>query len=327
MTVVADGVAGEGWEIPVAVCVATLGRPHTLERLLVSLTQLRLELGSGGALRLALVVVDNDAAGSAGEIVRRFAGAFPQLQYVIEPRRGISWARNRLVSEARALQPRPALLAFVDDDEWVDSRWLSAGVGYLLRRDVDGVTGPVLPVYDEEVAVWVREGGFFERRRLATGTRVKHAATGNLILREEAFARLPTNTPFSTVFARPGGEDTYMTMLLAGYGGVIEWCDEAVVYECVPPHRATAKWLVQRAFYGGYGYSVCLLLTGASRLQLARRAGAAAARIGLGCALLLFSPLVRGRIRVVRALRELAVGLGGLAGLVHAVAGYREGRG
>jgi glycosyltransferase involved in cell wall biosynthesis len=62
------------------------------------------------------------------------------LRYVVEPRRGLSFVRNRAISEARAA--RADFVAFLDDDEVATAPWLTELLRVQGRYAADVVTGP-----------------------------------------------------------------------------------------------------------------------------------------------------------------------------------------
>jgi len=135
-------------DLTVAVC--TRGRGDVLSGCLDSLLALR-----AGSQRPALLVVDNDPPDQA---TRRLAGGLPDVGYVVEPRPGLDFARNRALAEART-----EWVAFVDDDAVADRGWL-AGVQEAVAENPDAgaVTGLVLPSELESRAqvVFERRGGF-----------------------------------------------------------------------------------------------------------------------------------------------------------------------
>ena len=66
-----------------------------------------------------VLVVDNAPSSDATErLVREH---YPGVRYVLEPRPGLDWARNRAIAEARS-----EIIAFTDDDVIVDRNWVSA---------------------------------------------------------------------------------------------------------------------------------------------------------------------------------------------------------
>ena len=98
----------------IAVCVCTFQRPDLLKRLLVELDKQE----SGGLFTFSAVVADNDAAGSARATIQGLKLSFP-VKYCIEERRGIAFARNRVIENAEG-----DFLAFIDDDEFPVPTWL-----------------------------------------------------------------------------------------------------------------------------------------------------------------------------------------------------------
>jgi GT2 family glycosyltransferase len=141
--------------LTVAVC--TRDRAADLRRCLGALTGLRYP-------GIELLVVDNAPSTDATRsLVTR---EFPSIRYVLEPRAGLDWARNRALIEARG-----EVLAYTDDDVVVDSGW-TAEIGRAFARepDVAAVTGLVVPFELETEAQQLFElyGGFGKgfRRRL-----------------------------------------------------------------------------------------------------------------------------------------------------------------
>ena len=105
----------------VAVAVCTYRRPDGLARLLAALP--------AGAPGAAVIVVDNDGADPrVPAVVATARAAGLDVRLAVEPRPGISAARNRAFAEAEAAGI--GLLALLDDDEWPAPGWLPA----LLRR-------------------------------------------------------------------------------------------------------------------------------------------------------------------------------------------------
>ncbi|HZT53973.1 MAG TPA: glycosyltransferase, partial [Gaiellaceae bacterium] len=136
-------LAADPAEAPsVTVVVCTRARPAALDRCLSRLRQLP-------GRDLELLVVDNAPADAATRhVVERHMAHDPRLRYVVEPRPGLSRARNRGLAAARG-----ELIAFTDDDVRVDRMWL-AGLrrGFARRGDVACVTGLVASVSLERPA-------------------------------------------------------------------------------------------------------------------------------------------------------------------------------
>jgi succinoglycan biosynthesis protein ExoM len=229
--------------IDVSICIASYRRPHGLLRLLRSLARL-----DPASPRYEIIVADNDADGSGDAAVHQARAEGIAVHYVIEPARGIAQARNRSVAPARG-----RYIAFIDDDEEPDPRWLLELVGEVERHGADGAIGPVLPRFHDRAPRWLIDGGFFERPRWPTGTVLDRRGfrTGNALIRRAQLTAL--RGPFDERFALTGGEDTDLFTRLVANGSRIISVDSAVVWEHLPPNRATASWYLHRRFVIGIG--------------------------------------------------------------------------
>jgi succinoglycan biosynthesis protein ExoM len=268
----------------VVVALATYRRPSLLDGLLSDLVEQARDLGP----QTRIVVVDNDPEASAREVVGTFAAR--GVEYVVEPRPGIAAARNRALDEAGDAEA----LVFLDDDERPAPGWLSTLVAAWQEWQCTAVAGPVVSSFEGPVDRWVENCSTFRRRRLATGTVVRGAATNNLLL---DLARLRAlDLRFDDRFGLSGGSDTLLTHTMVKRGGEIRWCDDAVMLETVPVERATRRWALRRSFRTGNGWSRVKLALTESRTErvLARL------RLVVGAVLGLLRAVVRGLGAVLR---------------------------
>jgi succinoglycan biosynthesis protein ExoM len=289
-----------------AVCIPTYRRAQYLEDLLTSLTEL-----DRNGISTHVVVVDNDVSGSAQSVVERFAGTLPGLVYEVEPERGISAARNRLVRIAARLGVD--YVAFVDDDERVHPAWLSALIRTADEYAADAVGGPVLPEFDADVPSWIQNGGLFERPRYPTGTRVELIRTGNLLVKREWLERV--EGPFDRLRDLTGGADGLLLRTLGTLGANMVWCDEAVAYEKVPARRGNLSWFLKRRFRIGTTWYVKQWPDIPQPLRFAAQACRAVTRILYGGGAIVTGAF-RGRAGIALGLGHCAMGVGGLLGLL-----------
>lgn len=265
-------------------------------------------------------IVDNDPDGDARAIVEAAAAAIAapvSVAYVHEPMPGISAARNRALAEAD-----DDILVFIDDDERPVDGWLLQLLAcYEQFGRPAAVVGPVISVFSEQLDAWVAAGGFFDRRRLPTGTQVDVAATNNLLLDLATIRRLGSR--FDPGFGISGGEDSLFTRKLDAGGERLVWCDEAIVFDIVPAARATREWVLLRAFSMGNSWARVSLALASSPLasNLARASGLSRGltRVVGGCGRWLFGLATRSIRHEARGRRTMARGAGLLAGVV----GYR----
>jgi succinoglycan biosynthesis protein ExoM len=293
--------------VRVAVCIATYRRPVGLRRLLASLGTLEVPSGEGSPL---VVVVDNDAGGSAQEVVADARVDLPfEVVYAVEAERNIALARNRGV--AVALERGAEWLAFVDDDETVHPGWLRELLEARAREGADVVAGAVRSRCPEGTPSWLAQEQFYVPLAGRTGAVLTGAYTGNVLVRARLLA--DPRGPFDPRFGLSGGSDSHLFMRLHRTGARIVYTGEAVTEEVVPQSRARAGWVLRRAFRVGNTAMMCeqALETGAPAVRLAK----AALRLGYGAAALPFS-LLGGRGPALRALWNVSYGCGAIAGAV-----------
>lgn len=290
----------------VVVCVATYRRPAGLQRLLGALDA---QVFSDPPPQLRVIVIDNDAEGSARQVCDAAAGwlSLP-LTYAIEKRRGISQARNAALVTAF---PTAEFAAFIDDDEVPERDWLDQLLRAQRRQGADAVTGPCLPRFSTTPPDWLVAGGFFERPQHNDGAGLSHCYTHNALVRCAALEAL--DALFDERLALTGGEDVELFERLAAAGYAIVWAAGAVVHDCIPPERATASWVLRRAFRTGSSSANIARLRGLglpATVRLLAHGSYCVARGGLE---LLAAPL-RGRTAALSALRLVCWGAGRLWG-------------
>lgn len=294
--------------IEIAICVCTYRRARGLRRLLDAVALL--ELPEVNDVSLRLVVVDNDADASASAVVSeaRSALSWPVV-YEVEPEQGIPFARNRAVRAAGAVE----FVAFIDDDEVPEARWLSELLRVQRETGSDVVHGPVLPVFEVSPPRWILTGGFFDRPRFATGMQTNWATTSNVLIATRVFEAI--DPPFSIEMRYTGGSDTHFFMRAHDLGFCIVWADEARVSEVIPATRLRARWLLAREYRRGNTLSLCLRDLHDSWWRRARRAGHVLVGLVQGVMASFFG-ITKGRAGVVRGLQRICFAAGMASGLL-----------
>ena len=303
--------------LAVRIAVLTYRRPADIEaalpRLAAQAESVQAGSGPGGDVLADIVVVDNDPAGSARVFVEGFAhDSQVSVRYEHETTPGISAARNRALATADGID----LLVFIDDDERPSERWLALLLQTWQEYRSAAVVGPVISEYEVEPDAWVRSGRFFDRRRMPTGSVLDVAATNNLLLDLHQVRAM--DLTFDAAFGITGGGDTMFTRSLNRRGGVLIWCDEAVVIDVVPAARVTRDWVLRRAFRSGSSWSATSLkLADSSRdraLVKLRLTGRGAVRVLGGGTRLLAGLVGRSMAQRAKGQRTIARGAGMLFG-------------
>ena len=264
--------AGDGVDLTVAVC--THDRTADLRDCLESLLAIRGEDG------FELLVVDNAPVDARTQtLVASLAGA----RYVREPARGLDFARNRALREARG-----RYVAFLDDDTVADAGWLD-GLRAALADQPDAVviTGLVLPFELESLAqiLFERRGGFrrgFGTRRFA-GSRYPDTplfplgagmfgAGANMVVRKDVVLDLGGfDEALDTGPALPGGGDLDVFYRVLRAGHVLAYEPRMLVLH---KHRRSYRSMLRQYRSWGAGLAAYLEKTVAaepSQQDLARR--------------------------------------------------------
>jgi glycosyltransferase involved in cell wall biosynthesis len=194
------GLATPDTEVTVVVCTRDGGEALAgcLERL-AALTHPHLEL----------LVVDNAPTDDdTRRVVEGFAARDPRFRHLVEPRPGLSRARNRGLVEARG-----AVVAYTDDDVAVDPRWVQGLLrGFARRADVGCVTGLVATA-----GVDSGEEAYFDARAASWSTRCEpelYDLAGN--------ARDDVLYPYSAGVFGTGANFAFGTAVLRALGGFDE---------------------------------------------------------------------------------------------------------
>lgn len=239
----------------VTAVICTREHPEGLEACLGSLLSQRYP-------RYCVLVVDNAPESAAtSEVVARYSGAPVKVEYVLEPRPGLAWARNRALEAVSS-----GIAAWIDDDEIADRDWLAeVARGFANYPAAVAVSGIMLPAeLRTQSQVWFEQYGGHHKHRgfhpltFSPETRGSQSPLyplppfgtgGNMALRVEAVRKFGG---FVTALGAGtwslGGEDTrfFSEILLRG---------ETVVYQptAITHHfHRRAKQDLRRQMYG-YG--------------------------------------------------------------------------
>ena len=195
-----------------------------------------------------VLLVDNDAAGSAREAATLLEREAPcPFRYAIEPKPGVANARNTAVGLARG-----SFIAFLDDDEVARPEWLASLMAAHVETGADVVFGPIqarLPDTAPEPRTYFQT--FFSRQMTGPTRLIDEPwGCGNAFLRKAT--TLQGDQPFDVRTNETGGEDDLLWRDVAARGGTFGWAHSAWVYEDVPESRANWAFISRRAFSYGH---------------------------------------------------------------------------
>nr|WP_296069312.1 glycosyltransferase family A protein [uncultured Actinoplanes sp.] len=255
----------------VSVVISTRDRTEALSRCVPALLAQQYP-------HLQVVIVDN---APSTDDTRRWVltQADDRVKYVIEPRPGLSWARNLGIACATG-----DIVAFIDDDEVPDPHWLAElARAFHDHPDADAVSGVIIPAeletYPQEL--FERYGGHSKGRGFTPAVfspLTAHEQSpmyplppfgtgGNMAFRREFFAAAGTfDVALGAGTATQGAEDTEMMSRVLLRGGTVVYQPSVLVRHY---HRRT--WEGLHAVMHGYGvgltaYYASLLLADPRRL-------------------------------------------------------------
>ncbi|TDD27054.1 glycosyltransferase [Kribbella turkmenica] len=306
----------------VAIAVITFRRPVLLRRLLTSLQAQELPEDCDCAIRI--VVVDNDAAGSAAPVIEEFGPGTPYpIESAVEPEPGIPFAREKSVELCR----NDDALIFVDDDEVAPPNWLATLLHAWETSGADVVTGPVKGNLPPGAPPWNRYSDVHDSTgKHTTGEELPKAYTNNTLVSRRVYHTVRPG--FHPAFRYTGSSDLHFFLRVHRAGFRIVWCEEACITEHVPVARTKLRWLVKRAFRSGSGDTISRLLIRPGAISyllvLAYASGRVISAIGFALAGLLLGR----RTYLLKAVRRFFSGVGSVAGMVGInYDEYRERRG
>lgn len=174
---------------------------------------------------------------------------------------GASANRNLAINKAKG-----DIIAFVDDDAVVSPDWVSGIVKTFTEDDsVIGVTGPILPLWQDGAADWVSPEFYWIFSCTAGDSEekieVRNGYCTNLSFKKEAFEKAGLfNTDLGVKgrgrggWQEPGGEETELAIRIRDITGKrIVYSPDVSVQHKVYAYRLSCNFISRRAFWEGYG--------------------------------------------------------------------------
>jgi glycosyltransferase involved in cell wall biosynthesis len=229
----------------VSVILCTYNRCHSLASALESVAASQ----ASDSDFWEVLVVDNNSNDKTSDVVAEFGRRYPgRFHYLFEPQQGKSFALNTGVREARG-----QILAFMDDDVVVDTKWLQNLTAIFQKEEWAGAGGRILPERDFSPPAWLPREGKYALAPLALfdlglqPDELTEAPFGtNMAFRKEVFEKIGG---FRTDLGpRPGSEsrseDTEFGDRALGAGQRLWYEPSAIVYHSLPAHRLQRKYFL-----------------------------------------------------------------------------------
>jgi succinoglycan biosynthesis protein ExoM len=225
----------------VLIAIPTFRRPAGLRNVLQAIEKLETQAD------IQVLVADNEGRGAGTAVVAELKPVFRfPLTVIPVPERGLTYVRNAMVDYARGLEDLD-YVAMIDDDERPSPHWVDALTGMQKRTGCDIVGGPTVPVFAADAPGWARRCHLFTSGSFADGVIDMTWGTCNVLLHRRVLELSPAKL-FDPMFNASGGEDVDAFMRLKRLGCRFAWAGSAVVWDDIPAHRTTLKWITRRAF-------------------------------------------------------------------------------
>jgi hypothetical protein len=247
----------------IATIVCTRERPVGLRACLSS-------LAAQNYPNYSVLVVDNAPVTSRSrQVVEEFSAGSMSVEYAVESRPGLAWARNRALELVTA-----GILAWIDDDEEADPYWLcELARGFVAHPEAGAVSGIMLPAELLTPAqVWFEQYGGHHKHRGFESTTFgpttgsfqsplyplpPFATGGNMAFRRNILHELGGFDPaLGAGSLSLGAEDTKAFTDYLRKGGTIVYQPTAITHHW---HRRTVSQLRRQMF--GYGAGLTAFYT------------------------------------------------------------------
>ena len=203
------------------------------------------------------VIVDNNSADDTADAVARFAEEHPTLQIrrVVEPKAGVSHARNRGLQEART-----ELIASIDDDERINPDFLEAYLRFFdTHPEANIAGGKIIAEYPSGRPTWMSR---WTERPIANpmdyGEEIRPfpkgalPGGGNMAFRRSVALRYGFDTQLGRVGGKLiGGEENDFFLRLVASGETLWYVPQAVMWHIIPAEKLTPDYLDRLSYHIG----------------------------------------------------------------------------
>jgi len=212
---------------------------------------------------MRIVVVDNNTEPECEAALADIVPLLPfAVQCVHEPDPGIPQARNRAVETA--LQYTPDFLAFIDDDETIDSQWLVEMSKAHESYGADVYQGRVIYQLPSPAPFWAVGKCQNDQREAPkpSGCKQRGAATNNVLFTSALVVQNGMGLRFQESLRFSGGSDSQFFGHSYELGAHIVYNPSAVTYETIPHSRLTLKYQLSSEYRKGINRSIKIKLNG-----------------------------------------------------------------
>lgn len=228
-----------------SVCVCTLGGASRIGDTLWSLV-----CQSADSDRYEIIVIENDASGQDAlrNVIDEIRAPGREIRLVVEPRQGLSNARNRAVAESQG-----EFVFFIDDDATASPRLIESYLRVIEEHAPDVIGGNIQPHFEESPPPELEYSWWPQWSLKHFGSQERWLEAGEYFL--------GTNMGASRILLLEHGFDAELGRNGDDLGGGEEWflgdaryrrrfVPDATVYHQVTVERMQPAYFVERMYFG-----------------------------------------------------------------------------
>ena len=181
-----------------SITICTYNRIEYLKKCLKSI----LDQTQGSEI-IEINIIDNNSTDTTKDYVIELQKKFPEVNYFVEKRQGISYARNLSFEVCKGM-----FLAFVDDDAVINKNWLEALLNELKNQNENIIYGgPIYPNFESIPEDWIDKDYFIRKFKdtdgfLGTIKSKEGFSGGNMCIAKNLFLK---SEKFNTEIGMTGG--------------------------------------------------------------------------------------------------------------------------
>ena len=181
-----------------SITICTYNRIEYLKKCLKSI----LDQTQGSEI-IEINIIDNNSTDTTKDYVTKLQKKFPEVNYFVEKRQGISFARNLSFEVCKGM-----FLAFVDDDAVINKNWLEALLNELKNQNENIIYGgPIYPNFESIPEDWIDKDYFIRKFKdtdgfLGTIKSKEGFSGGNMCIAKNLFLK---SEKFNTEIGMTGG--------------------------------------------------------------------------------------------------------------------------
>jgi len=181
-----------------SITICTYNRLEYLKKCLTSILD-----QTQGSQIIEINIIDNNSTDNTKNYIAERQKEFPEINYYIEKKQGISHARNLSFKVCKG-----DFLAFVDDDAVINKNWLESLLNELKNQNQNIVYGgPIYPKFETEPEKWIDKNYFVREFKetdgfLGTIKSKEGFSGGNMCIAKNLFLK---SDEFNTEIGMTGG--------------------------------------------------------------------------------------------------------------------------